>query len=171
MKTKKNILILLFACLILCSSTCGDGNSYKILYTSYTPVFMKRADLENSITIGSPRVIGAPSKIYTKDNYLYVSESGVGVHIINNTNPANPVNEHFIKIVGCNDMAIKGNVLYADNATDLVAIDISNPSSLKINSREVNAFPEPTTPDGYSVRPEHSKDNRPADLILVKWKK
>ena len=151
----------------LSSSTCEKPK----IYTNYDPVFMKRVDLENSISIGSPRPLGTPAKIYTKDNFLFISEAGVGVHVIDNHNPYAPNNIGFIKILGCFDMAIKGNFLYADNATDLVTIDLSNPNKINVTERLVDVFPEPVPPDNLLVKPEHLKQNRPADLVLVKWNK
>lgn len=158
-----------FAIFTLSSLKCNEPRSQ--IYTDYNPVFMTRTDLENSISLNVPREIGTPAKIYTKDNYLYVSEAGVGVHIINNSNPLAPVKLGFIKVLGCYDMAIKGNTMYVDNATDLVAIDLSNLSQISVTERIVNAFPEPVPPDNLSVRPEHLKANRPTNLVLVKWNK
>lgn len=155
--------------LMLSSTNCSKP--FTPVYTTYNPVFMKRADLENSITLNVPRALGAPAKIYTKDNYLFVSEAGLGVHIIDNTDPQNPKNVGFLKVLGCFDMAIKGSTLYVDNATDLVALDLSNPEKLSITQRIPNAFPEPVPPDNLAVRPEHLIENRPADMVLVKWNK
>lgn len=143
----------------------------RLNYTNYNPVFMKRADLEKSISVQEPREIFEPSKIYTKDNYLFVSEAGLGVHVIDNSNPYTPQKISFIKVLGCFDMAIKGSVLYVDNATDLVALDLTNPKQAHISQRIADAFPEPAPPDNLPIRPEHEKQNRPADLVLVKWNK
>lgn len=165
--TKGLISISIFV--LLLSSKCGE--TVLPVYTSYNPVFMKRADLEKSITFNSPREIGTPSKIYSKDNYLFVSEAGIGVHIIDNTDPKMPKKVGFLKVLGCYDMAIKGTTLFVDNATDLVAIDLVNPEKLEVSNRLVNAFPEPVPPDNLKVKPEHSKENRPTDMVLVKWNK
>ncbi|MFZ4796897.1 MAG: hypothetical protein ACOYMA_05350 [Bacteroidia bacterium] len=154
---------------MLSSLKCNEP--FTPIYTTYNPVFMKRADLENSITLNAPRTLGSPSKIYSKDNYLFVSEAGLGVHVIDNNDQKKPKNIAFLKVLGCFDMAIKGSILYVDNATDLVALDLSNPEKLVITQRIVNAFPEPVPPDNLAVRPEHSKENRPADMVLVKWNK
>jgi hypothetical protein len=154
---------------MLSSLKCNEP--FTPIYTAYNPVFMKRADLENSITLNVPRGLGTPAKIYSKDNYLFVSEAGLGVHIIDNSDQKAPKKTGFLKVLGCYDMAIKGSILYVDNATDLVALDLSNPEKLVITQRIVNAFPEPVPPDNLAVRPEHSKENRPTDMVLVKWNK
>jgi hypothetical protein len=82
-----------------------------------------------------PQPIVHLGKIYYKDATIYVNESNLGVHIIDNTNPANPVKKKFLQIPGCRDIAIKGNYLYADNTGDLVAIDISDLDNPKIVKR------------------------------------
>ena len=153
--------------LLLSMSKCDT----QIDYTAYNPVFMKRADLEKSISVQEPRDIFEPAKIYTKDNYLFVSEAGLGIHVIDNSDPSSPKKLAFIKVLGCFDMAIKGGVLYVDNATDLVALDLLNPTKAVVVQRIVNAFPEPLPPDNLPIRPEHEKQNRPVDLVLVKWNK
>jgi hypothetical protein len=153
--------------LLLSMSKCETRTEY----TAYNPVFMKRADLEKSISVQEPREIFEPAKIYTKDNYLFVSEAGLGVHVVDNSNPSLPKKLAFIKVLGCFDMAIKGSVLYVDNATDLVALDLLNPTQAIVVQRIVNAFPEPLPPDNLPIRPEHEKQNRPSDLVLVKWNK
>jgi hypothetical protein len=172
MKSYSKITKWVFASAIfvmLSSLKCNER--FTPIYTSYNPVFMKRTDLENSITLNVPRALGAPAKIYSKDNYLFVSEAGLGVHVIDNIDNKNPKNIAFLKVLGCFDMAIKGSTMYVDNATDLVALDLSNPEKLVITERLVNVFPEPVPPDNLAVRPEHSKENRPANMVLVKWNK
>jgi len=172
MKTYSKITkwILASAIFVMLSSLkCNE--TFVPIYTAYNPVFMKRADLESSITLNAPRTLGTPAKIYSKDNYLFVSEAGLGVHVIDNTDPKNPKNIAFLKVLGCFDMAIKGSTLFVDNATDLVALDLTDPQKLVITQRIVNAFPEPVPPDNLAVRPEHNKENRPADMVLVKWNK
>ena len=74
-------------------------------------------------------------KIYYKDHTIYVNESNLGVHVIDNADPSNPVKTGFLRIPGCHDIAIKGNILYADNVGDLVAIDITDPANPKVVKR------------------------------------
>ncbi|MCB0553426.1 MAG: hypothetical protein KDD02_07730 [Phaeodactylibacter sp.] len=89
-----------------------------------------------------PRPIGRLFKLYYKDKYLFAGESQQGIHIIDNSDPANPQKVSFIRIVGNSDIAIRGNVLYANNLTDLVALDISEIDNVRVLSRVENAFPD-----------------------------
>ncbi len=63
------------------------------------------------------------------------------MHIINNSDPENPVNERFVNIPGNFDMAVLGNILYADSYVDLLAVDISNVNNVRVVKRLERAFP------------------------------
>jgi hypothetical protein len=132
---------------------------------TYTPVFMSRDVLENSVKyISGEREMVQTGKIYYRTPYIYINERYKGVHIINNVDPAHPVKEGFILAPGCIDIAVKGNILYLDNAVDLVSFDLD---SKQVTKRIRNVFPEPLSPDGsnfYSY-------NRPDGYVLVEWKK
>jgi hypothetical protein len=82
-----------------------------------------------------------PGKIYIKGSYVFINEINKGIHIIDNRNPASPKPVSFISIPGNVDMAVKQNVLYADNSTDLIALDISNPSNVRLLKRIKDTFP------------------------------
>jgi hypothetical protein len=132
---------------------------------SYTPVFMSRETLENSVRyIPGARDMLQTGKIYYREPYIYVNERYKGVHVINNSDPYRPVNEGFILAPGCIDMAVKGNILYLDNAVDLVSFDLD---SKQVTKRLQNVFPEPSSPDGFFPVGFYS---RPAGYILVEWK-
>jgi hypothetical protein len=125
---------------------------------------MKRADLEQSVKYTPEnRALKNPGKIYCKDNYIYVNELYKGVHIINNANPLRPVQEGFIIVLGCVDMAVKGDILYVDNAVDLVAFDLT---SRQVTHRVKDVLPEPAAPSNARY---YGYYNRPPDMILVSW--
>lgn len=65
-------------------------------------------------------------------------------------------------------MAVKGNTLYADNVTDLVAIDISSPEAVKVVKRIINVFPTQKYPALTNVIFECVDDKRG---IVVGWEK
>jgi hypothetical protein len=141
--------------------------------TDYYPVLMSRESLDKSIVFHTPETISDPAKIYYKDNFIFVSERFKGIHIIDNTDPKNPVNRGYISIPGCLDMAIKGNVLYADNAVDMVVLDLSTigTANFKVLKRVRNIFPELAPPDGKALPTKYLAANRPANTILVAWQK
>jgi hypothetical protein len=137
----------------------------------YAPVLMTRSVLENSIRYESPRNLENLGKIYTKDNYIFISNHYKGIHVIDNRNPAAPVNMGFINVPGCMDIAIKGTSMYVDNAVDLVTIDISDPANLNVTGRVEYVFPELLPPDKTYIPSIFDKKHRPANTVIVEWRK
>jgi hypothetical protein len=156
--------------LLLCLSSCIKST---VPLTEYYPVLLTRESLEKSVTFHTPEPIKDPAKIYYKDNLIFISERYKGVHIIDNKDPKNPVVKGYIAIPGCLDMAIKGNTLYADNATDMVVLDLSNigTSNFQVNKRVRNAFPELAPPDGKELPEKYKNGNRPENTVVIAWKK
>jgi hypothetical protein len=99
-------------------------------------------DVEPAVISSSAQSLKETGKIYIKDNFLFVSELNMGVHVIDNQNPFKPEIIAFLKIPNNEDIAIRDNVLYADSHTDLIVIDISNPANISEIRRINNAFPE-----------------------------
>ncbi|MDR2809196.1 MAG: hypothetical protein LBB84_01395 [Tannerellaceae bacterium] len=154
--------LLLFALLNLTSANYVE--TIPLYGGDYTPVMMKRADLEKSVTYhpGEHALIN-PGKIYAKPPYIFINERYKGVHIIHNADPAHPLKEAFISAPGCIDMAVKGDILYLDNSVDLVAFHLTNHT---VTRRLTNVFPEPPAPDN-----SYYYGARENDMIIVEWKK
>lgn len=103
---------------------------------------MSYSDLRQSVKSSSATDLKDVGKIYYKAPYIFVSEVNKGIHVIDNTNPSSPQNVAFIQVPGNLDIAVKDNVLYADNFIDLVAIDISDPKNVKEIWRDQEVFPQ-----------------------------
>ena len=110
-------------------------------YTYYQAVYKTKSEVRENIKSNSPRQVENPGKINIRGNYIFLNETDKGIHVIDNTNPSQPQNIAFIDIPGNMDLAVKGNTLYADLYTDLVAIDISNPASVKLSKVIESVFP------------------------------
>ncbi|MDR0538570.1 MAG: hypothetical protein LBH04_11115 [Tannerellaceae bacterium] len=155
---KKRILLPLLFCgitVLLTSVSVLPGSQY-------SPVFMEYADLERSVSYKpGAHPLTNPGKIYYKSPYIFINERYKGVHIINNSVPSAPVNEGFVAVPGCIDIAVKENTLYVDNAVDLVAFDLL---TKQVSSRIKQVFPELLSPDGLAYYHNDTK-------IIVEWKK
>jgi hypothetical protein len=137
--------------------------------TQYVPVLMARVDLLKSITMVPAQTMANTGKIYYKDSTIYIVEKFKGVHVIDNHNPTSPVNTGFITIPGVVDVAMKGTTMYADNAIDLVAIEMSSYPQISESGRVEKVFPE-LAPPGYGYIPkEYTSSNRPANTVIVEW--
>lgn len=88
----------------------------------------------------APRPIVRGGRIYIKDSILYQVEQGRGIHAINVAKKDAPVKIGFLEVVGAQEMAIIGNVLYTNNLNDLVAINIADISAPKVADRISGAF-------------------------------
>ena len=110
-------------------------------YVYYRPVYKTKQEVRNEVKNASSREIIAPGKLFYKDGYVFLNDLEKGVHIIDITNPSSPKKVAFVAIPGCVDLAVRGNTLYADLSTDLVAIDISNPLEVKLTQVLEGVFP------------------------------
>ena len=167
---KKPFSYLLFAFICLATGILLSA-SEPIYYGSYTPVYMDRSEMEQAIKTEAAQPLHNTGKIYLYGQYILVNEKYKGIHVIDNSNPASPVNMAFIHIDGCIDMAVKSDVLYADNAVDLIALKITGKfSGLQVTERIKGIFPETECPDGYWGMALVNQ-YRPKNGILVAWKK
>jgi hypothetical protein len=84
-------------------------------------------------------------KIYVKDNFLYVNEKGKGIHVIDNSDPAAPKKVKFVSIPGNLDVAMKGDMLYADSYMDLLAINMKTQEVNRVNDVFQGSFEQMRT--------------------------
>ncbi|GAA5023065.1 hypothetical protein GCM10011506_05650 [Marivirga lumbricoides] len=165
LKFKPALLLLLLLPLISCEfwEPVPDFDVEEI--EGMRPIYATESEVE--VKNLNAQQIESPGKIYVINEYLLVVDQLRGVHVFNNTDPENPRNIGFIQIAGSNDVAIRNNILYADQGKDLLAIDISNPENVKLMSRVKGVFPfaaqYPMVEGTYFECPDPSKG------IVVGW--
>lgn len=164
---------LLAACLTLLLLSCYYRDSepfigdVKFDGTGYRPIYASAEDVAK-VAVSAAKPLKTPGKIYTFDRYLFINESGEGIHIIDNADPKNPENLSFISIMGNYDIAVKGNWLYADNMSTLLVIDITDPKSPKVVKSIPNAIPTRNYPPMQGIYfecPDAKKG------VVVDWEK
>lgn len=138
-------------------------------YTKFKPIIMKRSEVEKSIKIVASKPVVSPKKIYMYGKYLFINENQKGVHIFDNSNPSSPINLGFLLIAGNEDIAIKNDVIYADNGTDLVAIEMKDPLNPVVTTRIRNKLTEKLPPDAGQIPNEYTINNRPDETIIMGW--
>ena len=111
-------------------------------YTISTPIYEVLTKFRDTIKSQPSVEISNPGKITVAGKYIFLSEANVGIHVIDNSNPSSPKNVSFINIPGNEDMAIKGNTLYADAYADLVSFDITDPLNVVAKNFATNVFPD-----------------------------
>lgn len=120
-----------------CQPFDPDDNTPPKQTGGWAPVYSKTA---NKISSAEARSIENGGKIYIKDKRLYQVETGKGIHAIDISNPSDPKKIAFIEIAGCQEVSIKGNMMYVNNLNDLVTIDISDIGNVKETDRRKDAF-------------------------------
>ncbi|MBS1599569.1 MAG: hypothetical protein JST75_15195 [Bacteroidetes bacterium] len=130
-------------------------------YTLTLPVYKSLTAVRAEMKSAPAASFTNTGKIYIQGKYIFLNEFGKGIHIIDNSNPSSPRNISFISVPGNEDIAVKGQTLYADSYSDLVAFDISDPNHVSVKKIVDNIFPDH---GGYSVN--MSPDSV---MILVDW--
>ncbi len=152
------ILFLLMSSMFMVSCLQDDCNSVRE-FAVFNPVMMHVNQFRvNEIRVESQRELVNPGKLYFYDQFLLINEQGQGIHFYEVSDPSNPVEVAFYDIPGNFDMAIRNNILYADNVIDMIAIDIINVQQPRIIKRVENYKdqfePENGVFQAYSVRTE-----------------
>lgn len=162
---KINLKIHLLLLLLFTSCIWNDDNTIiqDDFISSYQAVTLQRDVFETSTEVLNPQPIETSGKIYVKDQFLLINEPNKGFHVYDNSDPTNPVNIKFLKVLGSTDIAIKGSVLYINNAVDLIALTFNTDfSDIQITKRVENVFPIMLSPDGFFIQPE-------ANEVIVDW--
>jgi hypothetical protein len=166
----KKGIILCFLALSTVLYSCDEGDGGPIGQDSkYKPILLDTISLFKSISFGPLKDINNPGKVYVDNVDLFVVEQYAGVHFFDNTNPSNPIQTGFLSVPGCLDMSVSGNVMYLNNAQDMVAIDISNPKNPVVTRRIRNAYAKPGTPDGAELTNVYAKI--PDNTVIVGWER
>jgi len=142
-RTSFGLLLLLTAC--ESRSTDKSNNRPSFDGTAYQPIYATNDEIVR-IETQPDRTLRRPGKIYVKNNYLFVNDLGEGIHIIDNRDPTAPNKISFLRILSNYDIAVKGNYMYADNARDLVVLDIRDPLNIKVVKRIKDAIPQNNFP-------------------------
>ncbi len=135
-----SLLLILIGFMFSISSCLKDSCEGTNTFIRYNPIYKTVDEIRQDIQILPPRSLENPGKIYYYKDHIIVNENREGLHIIDNTNPENPINISFIQIPGNVDMAVKGDMMYVDNYIDLLTIDISDPSNPVLQERLNDVF-------------------------------
>ena len=158
----KKLSFAVLGCLLFFSFQSCLKDKLTHTYTIYTPIYETKEAVQLNIKSNPAEEIESPGNLFVYGNYIFLNEMDKGVHIIDNTDPANPVDKAFIDIPGNLDIAVKGNILYADMYQDLVAVDISDPLHTKLVKTVPNVFGERYYANGFA--PVNN-------MVIVGWTK
>ncbi len=121
-----------------CQKTESNSSPKSVL--GYKPIYVAKSEAF-LLTVKGPQAFTAPGKLFLYQNYIYMTDKGNGVHVIDNSNPVNPKKVAFIAIPGVVDAAVKSGIMYADNLSDLVAFDVSDVTNITFKTRVKDVYP------------------------------
>lgn len=164
--TKKTVWVIAITTLALGACELDPGPPENRKVQGFRPVYSSNSAME--IKMSAEREINNPGKIYVYGNYLLVNESGKGIHVFDNADPANPQALGFVEMLGNTDMAIKDGVLYADHVGQLVAITLNGFTQLQEKGRlSINQW-------YYGVPPpsqHHFECVNPEQGVVTSWQR
>ncbi|GAA0879656.1 hypothetical protein GCM10009119_26250 [Algoriphagus jejuensis] len=141
MKLTAKLLSLVAILPMMAFFSCQDEINTTHTFRTMMPVYLEMSDIRaRTISVEPAQELDNPGKIYIYGNYLLINEPTEGIHILDNTNPSNPINKSFIPIEGNVDLAVNSNILYADNYVDLLAFDISDINNIRLVNRVEDVF-------------------------------
>ena len=166
----KNLSLLLFSITLLVLPGCKNYVDEYVTYTINEPVFMAASEFRSTVAVEEPQPIEEQGKIVFYNGYLYISQPGEGIHVIDNRDPSNPRNVAFIELLGNADMHVREGVLYADSYVDLVWFDMSDPAEPVFKGRKEEVFPEALPPTENDFGIDYAKSMDKEKGIVVGWK-
>jgi hypothetical protein len=170
MKTTIFSLITLF---MLALVACEEKVTETVTYRINEPVVMDASVFRSSVKVSQvPHALTGYGKISFYNGFLFMSEPGKGIHIIDNQNPSNPRPVGYIELLGNADLSVRNNVLYADSYIDLVWFDVSDPAKPVLKGRLENAFPEvlPIVENTAGIDFRMCEEQKEKNKIVVGWK-
>lgn len=166
MNHKKNMFkIALFAFSIL---ALGIIMAFQYAPSNYEPILMSRTDLENSVQLQDARNIEAPGKFWVYNDLIFLIEMYKGIHVIDNSNPSVTKTIGFIQVDGCTDITMKENILYANNAVDMIGIKANSEfTDINVVTRHREMLPILTSPEPWNDW--YFYDKLPENTVIVRW--
>jgi hypothetical protein len=117
------ITVLLCIC---CSCLFGDESiDPRQSITGFRPVYSVVENVHR-IEVQAAKPITKAGKIFVVGNTLYQNDVNEGIHVIDISNPANPVKKMFINVPFSTELAVKNGFLYTNNFDDIVVINLNN---------------------------------------------
>ena len=162
---KKTIGLTTLLLSVLVISSCEKTEETKTV-EGYKPIYATNNDL-GQIEMRQTEPLENPGRIYTYENLLLVNDQAKGIHIYDNSNKANPSHVSFIAIPGNMDFSVRQGILYADNITNLVMVDISQPATPVYVNKIERVFPIQQFPDEFGA----FECVDPSKGIVVGWEK
>ncbi|MEO2059610.1 MAG: hypothetical protein ABGW76_05980 [Mesonia sp.] len=155
---KKLFLLFFLASVVWSCEEVNDSGIERVQVA--VPQTMSLAEFRTSASVENAQPIQQSGKIYAYHDLIFINDQLEGVHVLDNSDPSNPIQKNFLKIPQNTDVAIKDDKLYANSGPDLVVFDLSDETNIEYETRIENVFNYyyPTMPEGVSYLDESDYD-------------
>jgi len=168
-----NIRILHLVILAILLSSCWPRYSeprYHGKVWGYKPIYGSEKEakkIDYSATARDTVVIGG--NLYVYQNYIFQIEPGYGIHVIDNSLPANAKRIGFINVKGCTQISIKAGFIYINNFDDMVVLQFTGSDVIEY-SRLEHVFESSGGEKGISQPPVSAYYKCPErDSFVIGW--
>lgn len=123
-------LLLAFAISISFLSSCNQDivGDVTVTFQEGSALYADLDEIRSTRLLGEARPVDNPGKIFVSPDYLFIGEEGQGIHVVDNSNPEQPLNLAFINIPGNREYFFQNDMIYAESYYDVLKIDVSNPT-------------------------------------------
>ena len=144
-----------------------DQVTSMLTYEVNEPVYMSFIEFRSTKGAKDPQKLVNPGKICLYGDYLFINEISKGIHVIDNSNPAEPNPVAFIELLGNIDITVSDGILFADSFIDLVLFDVTHPAQPIECGRARDVFPNvlPATGNNYPIKEVDWNKG-----VIVDWK-
>jgi len=148
----------------------GNNANYHSKVWGYKPIYATEQNAKEILFTAKPQPVIFAGNIYAYQKYIFQMETGYGIHVVDNSNPASAERIGFIKVKGCAQISIKGDKLYTNSFDDLVVIDFSDLNNVHEFSRAAGVFSEYRYGSPISLPPGTGYYECPEDgKFVVDW--
>ncbi len=130
-----------FIFFVFALSLVGCKDKRYVHYFGNKPIYLSYDELRSSVKLENAHAITEKGTFFLHNSTLYIIEPKQGIHIIDNSNPANPIQTGFLRVYGATNLSMKGDIMYVNSFVDLVILDCSNPAHPAEVNRLKNQFP------------------------------
>jgi len=102
----------------------------------YKPIYV---DANMEVALEAPIPFFQQGKIYHYSHYIFVEEIGRGFHIIENIDKTSPTKVGFFQIPLNTNIAVRGNIVYANSGPHLLALKILEDGTI-VTNKLANVF-------------------------------
>jgi hypothetical protein len=158
--TASSFMLMGFAACNRASLSIGKVEGFKPIYSPINE--------SNKIELISPQAYTFPGKVTQYHHFTFQVDGNSGVHVIDVSQPSQPKKIAFITIPGVTEISVKDDVLYADNYSDLVSIQLNGNGTATLLDRipslfEIKNEMAPPHAQSYFECVDKSKG------VVVKW--